>query len=249
MVVVLSYGKLKRYENLLNTYRELFEDDVFDYVKGVDVTNEISSLSKELETHYENKTKSANSYYSPLMAAIRIFFKSQRCLIEVSNQLFKMEINDSLFHIVDKASLNKICFGNKILDIASEVETQKIKEIFLDALEHIKLCLPELEEAHKKISEAKDQDLVSVLGGGASLLNAKICFFNSIIMILEKNFRKSVQNLEESIRHIESAIKYVNINLDTPGEVENAKRTEAYLRFLINNYRTSIMTIREIISD
>ncbi len=247
MVVVLSYGKLKRYENLLNTYRNLYDNDVFDYVKGVDVTNEIISLSKELETHYKNKTKSANSYYSPLMAAIRTFFKSQRCIIEVSNQLFKMEINDSLFHIVDKASLNKIRFGKRVLDIAAEGETQKIKKIFIDALEHIKSCLPELEEAHKKVSEAKDQDLVSVLGGGESLLNAKICFFNSIIAILERNFKESVQNLKESIQHIESAIKYVKINLDTPSEVENTKKTEAYLKFHINNYRTSITAIKELI--
>ncbi len=238
--------RLWKYEELLDAYRELYKIDVFDFAKGVNITNDIVSLSKDLEAHYENKTKSSDSYYSPLMAAIKIFFKSQRCIIEVSNRLFKMEINDSLFSFVDKVSLNKVKIGNKILDIASQGETQKIKQVFLDALEHIKSCLPEIEKAKKRVSEAKDQDLVSVLGGGESLLNAKTCYFASIIAILDKNFEKSIQNLEESIRFIKSAIEYIRINLDTPGEVESAKKTEAYLNLLINNYKNSIKTMQEL---
>ncbi|MGQ9722572.1 MAG: hypothetical protein ACUVXA_14765 [Candidatus Jordarchaeum sp.] len=243
----MSYQKLKDYEKLVGAYRELYEKDVFDYPKGVTITSDIISLSKDLEAHYENKTKSSDSYYSPLMAAIKIFFKSQRCIIEVSNRLFKMEVNDSLFGFVNKASPNKVQIGNRVLNISSVDENQKIKQVFLDALEHIKACLPELEGAKKRVSEARDRDLTSVLGGGESLLNAKICFFNSIIAILEKNFEKSIQNLEESIKFIESAIKYIKINLDTPGEVENAKKTEAYLNLLIKNYKNSIKTLKELI--
>ncbi|WXG40315.1 MAG: hypothetical protein WED07_05770 [Candidatus Freyarchaeum deiterrae] len=245
----MSYNKLKKYESLVDAYRELYGDDAFNYVKGVEVTKEIISLSKELEQNYENKTRSANNYYSPLMEAIRLFFKSQRCIIEVSNQLFMMELNDSLFSFVDKISLNKIQFGNMILDTASVHGTQKIKEAFSKALEHIKPILPELETALKKVSEAKDQDLVSVLGGGVNILKAKISFFNSLVAVLEKNFRKAVQYLEESVQYLESAIKHVNTNLDTSGEVENAKKTEAYLKLLINNYRASINTIKKHVSS
>nr|MDO8079628.1 hypothetical protein [Candidatus Freyarchaeota archaeon] len=245
----MSYGKLKKYENHVNTYRELYEDDVFNYVKGVEVTREIISLSKELEEHYENKTRNANSYYSPLMEAIRIFFKSQRCIIEVSNRLFKMEINDSLFSFVDKTSLNKIQFGKMVLDTSSEHDTQKIKETFSESLKHINPLLPELEAALKKVSEAKDQDLVSVLGGGVNLLKAKISFFNSIVAVLDKKFGKAVQELEESVQCMERAIKQVNTNLDTKGEVENAKKTEAYLKLLINNYRNSISIMKKHVSN
>jgi hypothetical protein len=249
VVVVLSYGTLKNLENLLTTYRELYQDDVFNYVKGVEVTNKIISLSKELEQHYENKARSANSFYSPLMDAVRTFFKSQRYIIEISNSLFKMEINDSLFSFVDKTSLNKIQFGNMILDTASERDTQKIKGVFSGALEHINPNLPEMEAALKKVSEAEDQDLVSVLGGGVNLLKAKISFFNSLVAILEKKFRKAVQELEESVQCMERAIKHVNMNLDTSGEVENAKKTEAYLKLLINDYRNCIRIIKKHVSD
>jgi phage-related protein len=136
-----------------------------------------------------------------------------------------------------------------VLDTASERDTQKIKETFLDALGHIKPILPELEAALKKVSEAKDQDMVSMLGGGVNLLKAKISFFNSIVAVLKKKFGEAVQNLEESIQCMERAIEYVNTNLDTSGEAENAKKTEAYLRLLINNYRTAVSIIKKYISD
>jgi tetratricopeptide (TPR) repeat protein len=249
VVVVLSYNKLKQFETLVDAYRELYEDNVFDYVEGVNVTNEIISLSKELEEHYQHKTKSSDKYYSPLMEAIRVFFKSQRYIIEVSNQLFKMEINDSLFSFVDKTSLNKIKLGNMVLDTASERDAQKIKETFSDALEHIKPILPELEAALKKVSEAKDQDMISMLDGAVNLLKAKISFFNSIVAVLEKKFGEAVQNLEESIQCMERAIKNVKTNLDTLDEAENAKKTEAYLRLLINNYRTAVSIIKKHASD
>jgi hypothetical protein len=249
MVIVLSYGKLKKYDALLDAYRELYKDKFFNYANGVEVTNELISLSKELETHYENKTRSANKYHSPLMDAIRIFFKSQRHIIEVSNQLFKMEINDSLFNFIDETSLNKLQFGKKVLDISSETDTQKVKETFLEALKHINPFLPELEAALKRVSEARDQDLVSVLGGGINLLKAKISFFNSLIAVLEKKFGKAVQELEESVKCMENVIKHININLDTKGEVENAKKTEAYLKLIINNYKTTINILKKHIPD
>mgnify|MGYP005839072615 CR=1 FL=1 len=248
MVVALSYGKLSRYERVLSTYRELYENHVFNYVKGLEVTSEIIILSKELEEHYKSKTRNANSYHSPLMEAIWVFFKSQRHIIEVSNRLFKMEINDSLFNFVDETSLNKIQFGKMVLDTSSERDTQKIKETFSEALKHINPLLPELEAALKKVSEAKDQDLVSVLGGGLNLLKAKISFFNSLVALLEKKFEKAVQELEESIQCMENAIRHINMNLDTRGEVENAKRTEAYLKLLIKNYKTSISILKKHIS-
>jgi hypothetical protein len=245
MVVILSYSKLKEYDALLVTYRELYSGGAFDYVKGVEVTNKIISLSKELEQNYENKARSANSYYSPLMQAIRTFFKSQRYIVDISNRLFKMEINDSLFNFVDQISLSKIRFGNIVLDIAAERDTQKIKGVFSGALEHINPVLPEMEDALKRVSEAEDQDMVSVIGGGVNLLKAKISFFNSLVAVLEKKFGEAVQHLEESVQCMESAIKNINMNLDTRGEVENAKETEAYLKLLINNYRASISIIKK----
>ncbi|MEM3562686.1 MAG: hypothetical protein QXR19_05620 [Candidatus Jordarchaeaceae archaeon] len=247
MVIDLSYGKLKKYDALLNDYRELYHRDVFDYVKGVELTGQIISLSGELEAHYENKARSADSYYSPLMEAIRVFFKSQRCLLEVSNRLFKMEINDYLFSFEDEHSLSKVRVGNKVLEVSSNPDTQKIREILLGALEHIEPCLPELESASKKILGAKDKDLSSMLEGAMSLLNSKIHFFNSLVKILEGKFEEAIYELEESIKNIEGAIKSVKTNLDTPGEVENAKKTEAYLKLIIDNHKNCITTMKQLI--
>ncbi|MEX2722697.1 MAG: hypothetical protein Q6366_005140 [Candidatus Freyarchaeota archaeon] len=247
MVIDLSYGKLKKYDALLNDYRELYHRDVFDYSKGVEVTSQIVSLSKELEAHYENKARSADSYYSPLMEAIRVFFKSQRCLLEVSNRLFKMGINDYLFNFEDEHSLSKVRMGNKVLEVSSNPDTQKTIEILLEVLEHIKPCLPELESASKKILGAKDKDLSSMLEGATNLLNSKIHFFNSLVKILEGKFEEAIYELEESIKNIEGAIKSVKTNLDTPGEVENAKRTEAYLKLIIDNHKNSITKMKQLI--
>ncbi|GEM_PF-4571378 len=244
MVIVLSYGKLVKFERLINAYRELYEGEVFDYSKGVEVTGEVVSLSKELEEHYRTKMGSVSDYYSPLMKAIWIFFKSQRRVMEVSNRLFKLEINDSLFSFVNESSLSEIRFGNRVLDIASEDEILEIKNIFQDARGYVAPCLRELEDARKMVSEAGDKDLLSVVGGGESLLRAKICFFESVIALLEKNFQRSVQSLEEAVRFMEEAIVFINMNLDTPGEVENAKKTESHLKLLISSYKTAIKIIR-----
>ncbi|MEM3587603.1 MAG: hypothetical protein QXO71_09810 [Candidatus Jordarchaeaceae archaeon] len=240
----MTYGQLKKYEMLLDAYRELYRGNVFNYVDGVKVTDELISLSRELEIHYEAKKRNANNYYSPLMEAIRIFFKSQRVILEVSNQLFKMGINDSIFSF-EENSLDHIQFGKTVLDISSNSETQKIKEIFSEALKHVNTVLPELEAALSKVSKAKDQDLVSVIGGGLNILRAKIAFFNSIIAFLEKKFEEAAHRLEESIQYMERAIEYTKMNLDTKGEVENAEKTEAYLRLLINNYKNTINTLRK----
>ncbi|MBS7250908.1 MAG: hypothetical protein KIH08_10040 [Candidatus Freyarchaeota archaeon] len=244
----MSYGKLKKYDALLNDYRELYHRNVFDYIRGAEVTSQIVSLSKELEAHYENKARSADSYYSPLMEAIRVFFKSQRCLLEVSNRLFKMEINDYLFSFEDEHSLSKVRVGNKVLEIGSNPDTQKTIEILLEALGHIKPCLPELESASKKILGAKDKDLSSMLEGAINLLNSKIHFFNSLVKILEGKFEEAIYELEESIKNIEGAIKSVKTNLDTPGEVENAKKTEAYLELVIDNHKNSITKMKQLTS-
>ena len=98
------------------------------------------------------------------------------------------------------------------------------------------------------VSEAGDRDLLSVVGGGESLLRAKICFFESVIALLEKNFQRSVQSLEEAVRFMEEAIVFINMNLDTPGEVENAKKTESHLKLLISSYRRAIKIIRSNIT-
>lgn len=247
-VIDLNYGKLKKYDALLNDYRELYHRDVFDYVKGVEVTSQIISLSRELEAHYESKARSADSYYSPLMEAIRVFFKSQRCLLEVSNRLFKMEINDYLFSFEGEHSLSNVRVGNKVLEIGSDPDAQKIREVLLEVLEHVKPCLPELESASKKILGAKDKDLNSMLEGAMNLLNSKIHFFNSLVKILEGKFEDAIYELEESIKDIEGVIKSVKTNLDTPGEVENAKKTEAYLKLVIDNHKNSITKMRQLIS-
>lgn len=240
----MNYSSLKKYDALLDAYRELYRDKVFNYVKGVEITNELISLSKELEKHYENKKGSVNKYYSPLMNAIGIFFKSQRGIIEVSNQLFRMEINDFLFNFVDESPYS-IQFGKIVIDTSSQQDTQKIKEIFSESLKHINPLLPELEAALKKVSEAKDQDLVSVLGGGVNLLKSKIAFFKSILALLEKKFEEAIQELENSIQYMEKAIKHVNMNLDTKSEIENAQKIETYLRLLINSYRTAINILKK----
>ena len=168
--------------------------------------------------------------------------------MEVSNRLFKLEINDSLFSFVDESSLGEIRFGNRVLDIASEDEVLEVKSIFQDALGYIAPCLRELKDARRMVSEAGDRDLLSVVGGGESLLRAKICFFESVIALLEKNFQRSVQSLEEAVRFMEEAIVFINMNLDTPGEVENAKKTESHLKLLISSYRRAIKIIRSNIT-